>query len=200
MIMLSASIPGIPRVVLDNNAGMYEEVTHLITVGQDAVNSVRNRRPDMILMALVMPVMTGFDAIKAIRDMPEGDRIPIIAVSANVAESKKVSRIVAGWDAFLLKPIQAKSLFDAFTGLLQIEWIYNTTSPVPPSDILAENQETLLPPSQRDLQEFYNLALRGDMVSIREHAARLKQNDQRFHLFATKVDRLAQAYQGEHIL
>ena len=68
---------------------------------------------DFILMDIQMPVMNGYEATKAIRALQDGDRIPIIALSANAFEEDKKASIEAGMNDHVAKPIDVKKLFAA---------------------------------------------------------------------------------------
>ena len=91
--------------------------------GQEAVNAYKKNRYDIILMDIQMPVMGGFDATNAIRDIetelkknnaekikPNFDRIPIIAMTAHVMAGYKNLCLEAGMDDYLSKPLLRKDL------------------------------------------------------------------------------------------
>ena len=84
--------------------------------GEIALEMVRKKGIDyydFILMDIQMPVMNGYEAAQAIRKLPKGDSIPIIALSANAfAEDMKAS-LDAGMNAHIAKPIKTKELFEA---------------------------------------------------------------------------------------
>ncbi len=79
--------------------------------GQEAVEMVFQHRYDVVLMDMMMPVMNGLDATRAIRKgEPRGRRLPIIAMTANAMESDRLSCIEAGMDDYISKPIRAQEL------------------------------------------------------------------------------------------
>ncbi len=69
---------------------------------------------DAILMDIMMPVMNGYEATKAIRDLDRMDAksVPIIAVTANAFEEDKQKAIEAGMNNHVSKPIDMKALID----------------------------------------------------------------------------------------
>lgn len=84
--------------------------------GSIALEKVKNSRPgdyDLILMDIQMPVMNGYHATKAIRQIenPKLAGIPIIAVSANTFEEDKKKAIESGMNAHLAKPLNVPRLF-----------------------------------------------------------------------------------------
>jgi CheY-like chemotaxis protein len=70
-------------------------------------------RFDAILMDVMMPVMNGYEATKAIRasDHPEAKTIPIIAMTANAYIEDVQAALDAGMNAHVAKPIDFKELF-----------------------------------------------------------------------------------------
>jgi FOG: CheY-like receiver len=79
-----------------------------------AIDMLKEKGPeyyDFVLMDIQMPVMNGYEATKAIREMFPDAHIPIIAVSANAFEEDKKASIAAGMDDHVAKPIVIKELF-----------------------------------------------------------------------------------------
>lgn len=84
--------------------------------GSVAVDKIKQSRPgdyDLILMDIQMPVMDGYSATRAIREMknPALAGIPIIAVSANAFEEDKKMAMESGMNAHLAKPLDTARLF-----------------------------------------------------------------------------------------
>jgi DNA-binding response OmpR family regulator len=75
--------------------------------GQDALNKVRRQAPDAILVDLMMPVLDGWQLIKALRANPTTSQIPIIVLSAayDAAEHPALGSLV-----FLAKPFDIDML------------------------------------------------------------------------------------------
>ena len=81
--------------------------------GRIAVDKMSSaeQRYDLILMDVLMPVMGGLKATRAIRQLPKGNAIPIIAMTANAFEDDRQACIAAGMDDFAAKPIDPDALF-----------------------------------------------------------------------------------------
>ncbi len=89
----------------------------VVTDGQQALECIKNNAPgtfDAILMDIMMPVMDGLTATKAIRALPREDakKIPIIAMTANAFEEDAKKCLAAGMNAHLAKPFQVEKLID----------------------------------------------------------------------------------------
>lgn len=80
--------------------------------GQEAIEIVE-KRPDIrvILMDIQMPIMDGFEASKILRQHPEYDNIPIIAVTGNAMESDVQNISNAGMNGHIVKPIEVNTFY-----------------------------------------------------------------------------------------
>jgi len=84
----------------------------LASNGQEAVELVEKQEFDVVLMDCQMPVMDGFQATAAIRRLPlgRGERLPIVAVTANAMPGDEQNCLDAGMNDFLPKPFKLLQL------------------------------------------------------------------------------------------
>jgi len=73
--------------------------------GEQAIEVVRTQRPDLIFMDLKMPVLDGWEATGRIRQMEGGDRVRIIALTAQAMAGDEEKALAAGCDDYLSKPV-----------------------------------------------------------------------------------------------
>ncbi|MCV9926146.1 PAS domain S-box protein [Flavobacterium sp. LS1R49] len=73
--------------------------------GKQAVELYKATAPDIIFMDIQMPIMNGYEATKAIRNLKSGKKIPIIAVTAGAEKDEKQNCINAGMTGYISKPI-----------------------------------------------------------------------------------------------
>jgi len=78
--------------------------------GQEAVQKTMEKEFDLIYMDMQMPVMSGTDAIKTLRE--KGYSKPIVVLTANTTDNDRLSCSNAGSDEFITKPIVRKILYD----------------------------------------------------------------------------------------
>ncbi|HTJ97612.1 MAG TPA: response regulator, partial [Rhodocyclaceae bacterium] len=86
--------------------------THVVANGQAAVDAVSRHAYDVILMDVQMPVMGGFEATAAIRELELGldRRTPIVAMTAHAMAGDRERCLAAGMDDYVSKPIQTSAL------------------------------------------------------------------------------------------
>ena len=90
--------------------------------GQQALHAVldaaRRGQPfDVALLDLHMPVMDGLQAVRELRDRPEGATLALVAVSAGVLSHEGDDAQAAGFDAFVSKPMERDALVRVMQGL-----------------------------------------------------------------------------------
>ncbi|MBL0285731.1 MAG: response regulator [Zoogloea sp.] len=73
--------------------------------GSEAVEMVERKAYDLILMDMQMPQMNGITATRCIRQLPGGQSVPILAMTANVFSDDKSNCLDAGMNDFLTKPV-----------------------------------------------------------------------------------------------
>jgi len=78
--------------------------------GREGLERAIELRPDLILMDNVMPVMSGLEVTRRLRDMPEFRHVPVIAISASASKADKDRAVEAGATDFLPKPFRATQL------------------------------------------------------------------------------------------
>ncbi len=108
-------------LVAEDNDSNYSLVRHIlrdydltrVENGVDAVERIRNEKFNLVLMDMKMPVMSGLEATRKIREF--NTEIPIVALTANAFDSDRVSAIDAGCNAFLAKPLKRSQLLELFS-------------------------------------------------------------------------------------
>ena len=167
--------------------------------GTEALDKVRERKPQVVMTDLVMPTMHGFKLIEQLR--AEGYQDVIITFSASVFGSDEQRSLQIGSDAFIKKPVNFDQLTDTLEALLDLEWIYEQapeTEPDAPEGEDKESSSSALPPAVPPKEVIADLledAEIGDMYALEEKAAELQLKDQTLAPFATELQELAQNYE-----
>ena len=125
VVTAGASFNGQKVLLVEDNELNREIATEILTeaglvveIAQDGAIAVKKvskkgvRYYDFILMDIQMPVMNGYEATAKIRQLPDGNEIPIIALSANAFKEDIERSLAAGMNAHAVKPIDIKVLFE----------------------------------------------------------------------------------------
>jgi two-component system alkaline phosphatase synthesis response regulator PhoP len=86
--------------------------------GEEAVEMAPKVNPDLILMDVRMPRMTGYEACKAMKADPDLKDIPVVFLSAKGQENEKQQGMEAGAEEYLLKPFAPDQLTQAIKTIL----------------------------------------------------------------------------------
>ncbi len=86
--------------------------------GEEAVQVATREIPDLILMDVRMPRMTGYDACRLMKANPDLRDVPVVFLSAKGQESEIQSGLEAGAEEYLLKPFSPDELTNRVRGIL----------------------------------------------------------------------------------
>ena len=87
--------------------------------GEDGVRLAIEHKPDLILMDIQLPGISGIDALRVLRANPETAKIPAVAVTASVMQQDRKHITEAGFDGYLGKPINLKEFLDTVHRMLE---------------------------------------------------------------------------------
>ena len=80
--------------------------------GQEAIDMAQSEKPDVILMDMGLPVKTGLEATKEIKENSDTTSIPIIALTANAMAEHRQEALDGGCDEYETKPVRLPSLIE----------------------------------------------------------------------------------------
>jgi adenylate cyclase len=89
--------------------------------GEEALAKLAADPPDIVLLDVMMPGLSGYDVCRRIRDDPQTALLPVVLVTSLDPQQERVKGIEAGADDFLPKPIQQAELFARVRSLLRIK-------------------------------------------------------------------------------
>ncbi len=164
------------RLVLINLLEPLGFVVEAVEDGHKLVARAKAIKPDLILTDLIMPVMTGFEAVQALRQIEEFKNLPIIAISASVFEMNQERSRLAGCDAFVPKPIELIKLLPLLEKHLQLQWVYSSEAVAVPTTQTSSGE--VVPPPQAELEALYELAMVGMLPDVEKRLAKLEKEAQ----------------------
>lgn len=95
----------VKRILLSEDYSILEAID-----AKDALKVLESTRPDLILMDINMPDMDGYTLTAKIKAMPGFERVPIVALTANVMRGDKEKTLEAGCDGYIQKPLDIDHL------------------------------------------------------------------------------------------
>ena len=173
------------------------------TNGRESIDFARSTCPDLIILDLVMPGLSGYEAAQQIRKMPDSQDVVIIAASASAFEMDILQSKLVGCNDFLSKPVNVTKLFELLETYLNLEWIYKQPSANEDQKAATEfvaEKTTLVPPPPHEIALLFDLAMKGEIPSLRKQAIRLEQLNETFGPFARKLRQLAEGFDEDKIL
>ena len=75
---------------------------------EEGIQVARRKKPDLILMDIQLPGMSGIEALGHLRDDPSTHDIPVVAVTASAMSQDREKIMAAGFDGYQRKPLEMK--------------------------------------------------------------------------------------------
>lgn len=88
------------------------------TDGEQALSTILDRQPDLAVLDVRMPKMTGMDVVKGVRDNDDVNRMPIILLSASVLDTSISRGFELGADDYIKKPFNPQELLARIQAIL----------------------------------------------------------------------------------
>ena len=92
-------------VLKSSGHSVLEEIS-----AEQAVDAIKARRPDLILLDLKLPGMDGLTLARRLKQDPDTQNIPIVAITAAREMFSKEAALNAGCDAYIVKPVDTRTL------------------------------------------------------------------------------------------
>ena len=145
-----------PRVlVVDDEPAIRDMITFALeragmecrsaSGAQEALVSINEQRPDLVLMDWMMPDVSGIELTRRLRKDPYTADIPIIMLTAKVTEDDKVAGLEAGTDDYIIKPFSPREL------MARIRAVIRRTSPADAQGLIKQGELTIDTVSHRIL-------------------------------------------------
>jgi len=173
-----------------SNFIVYEAIN-----GAEAIELAKKHTPDLILMDMVMPVMDGFKAIEAIRQLPRFEKTIIFALSANVGMSDVCERNPSSCDEFFSKPLNINYLLERIHFHLKLskeQEISNNQDQNQELETIDDSEDKIIPPSNDIINQLYQLAITGNVIELQKRSVPSNWPD--YTAFFKKINELAKGF------
>jgi signal transduction histidine kinase len=164
--------------------------------GRDAIHEFKLWKPHLIWMDMLMPVMDGYEATAAIRQLKGGDKVKIIALTASVFKEQHQHILDSGCNAVLHKPFHISEIFTVLVKHLGVKFIYDDTLTPSTPTVTKITNEMLRQLPVDVLQKLHAAALLLDIEEIDMVIESIRVIEPEI---ADALDNLAKKFQFEQI-
>src|SRR5215470_12457829 len=116
---------------------------HVVTSGEGALAAVATSPPDLVILDLNLPGMSGVEVCRALRSRPDTEAVLIIVLTARMSEDDRVAGFEAGADDYMTKPFSLRELKARVRALLRRGGHPHRTPPVYESPYLVADFEAM---------------------------------------------------------
>ncbi len=99
----------------------YQVEIHSASNGLEAVDRIKDTKPDLILLDIMMPALDGFEVVRRIREVPELVETPFIIISAVREMNSLLEARKHGIKDYIMKPFDRKALESKISEALKID-------------------------------------------------------------------------------
>jgi twitching motility two-component system response regulator PilH len=117
-VLVVEDSPAQRAMIADLLKGSGLEVTSASN-GVEALEQIKGRQPDLIVLDIVMPEMNGYEVCRRLKADPKTQHLPIVMCSSKGEEFDRYWGMKQGADAYIAKPFQPKELVGTVKQLLR---------------------------------------------------------------------------------
>jgi DNA-binding response OmpR family regulator len=86
--------------------------------GKSALDEINARKPDLVVLDIMLPELDGFEVCKRIKENPETAGIPVVMLTAKKNSQDYARGMQVGADAYVTKPFKSAQVMELIEGLL----------------------------------------------------------------------------------
>jgi two-component system, OmpR family, alkaline phosphatase synthesis response regulator PhoP len=103
---------------------------YVVGTGDDALKAVAAQVPDLMILDLNLPILSGVEVCRILRGRPEGRHLPIIMLTARTTENDRVTGLDLGADDYVTKPFSLRELASRVRAVLRRSSRADDTVPI----------------------------------------------------------------------
>lgn len=164
--------------------------------GMSALECMKERNYNFVLLDMVMPGMSGAEVVRAIRGSEKQSEIPIVVLSASVLEEDRKACNEAGADAFLEKPMKQEAMVRVLSEVADIPWVFEKEAEAS----IAEQAECSVLPPKALLAQLGEHASSGYVRGVKDVVSSLKNDNVDYSVFISKIENYLLEFDLESIV
>jgi DNA-binding response OmpR family regulator len=127
----SSSRTGRHRRTVKHPRTRRRDAVDTVTSGDAALKAIADEPPHLVILDLNLPVLSGFEVCRILRQRPATQHVPIIMVTARTSESDRVSGLDLGADDYVTKPFSLRELAARVRAVLRRRQTIESSAPQP---------------------------------------------------------------------
>jgi CheY-like chemotaxis protein len=163
--------------------------------GRSGIELAKECKPDIALVDISMPEMSGWDVVKALRNNCVNGRLKIVMVSANAHEYSPGGENELH-DGFVMKPIDVQTLLAAMASVLRLKWQYEVAHASPAAEVSLSDHRL----SSEQIAELYQLGRIGHVRGIQAKLNEVESADPANAAFAAHLRELIGKFEFKRYL
>ncbi len=136
-VLIVEDQPDSRRLMVDILSHFNAQGTIILSAkdGLEAYEIVQREKPDLILLDIMLPGMSGYDLCEKIKSAPETAKTYIIIISARFQLEDRKEATMRGADEYLIKPFDVQTLLEHVQKVLDIAFVpVSTPAPIPDAE------------------------------------------------------------------
>jgi signal transduction histidine kinase/CheY-like chemotaxis protein len=158
--------------------------------GRLGLEAIERRRPDIALLDISMPDLTGWEVLTQIRQRASLSELPVVMVSANAHEYTPVGYQTAH-DGFLTKPVDVTVLLETLQRCLRLEWRHDPPDAAPKADQLSAGVTA----ARHHLEDLWQLGKIGHVRGIHAKLRDIESEDPAARPITTHLRGLVESFE-----
>jgi len=146
--------------------------------GEQAIQRFKEFVPDLIWMDMHMPVMDGYKATQMIRELPNGDKVKILALTASALKEQREKILNSGCDDVVYKPYHIDDVFNAMERHIGVHYQYSDTAAKESPPSIKLSGDDLLNLSPEALEKLLYAARSLDQAGVEKFIDSLSPDQQ----------------------
>lgn len=152
--------------------------------GVEALKSIQEQKPDLIISDVMMPEMDGFEFLKAVKCNTKTELVPIIMLTAKVELESKLYGLELGADDYITKPFEFRELNLKINNLLQrYQKLIKTLSTLPKENVIDSQDSVFI----KKLNLLFDEQLDNSKLNMDDIASQLNMSSSTFNRWHKKI-------------
>lgn|GEM_PF-560035 len=198
VFMKSNPDPSLQILIVEDNRTQAEYLRHLLEKkgylvasannGFEALEKIKEKKPDIILTDVMMPDMDGYTFCKRVKQHKNTSDVPVILVTHLYSPVDVIKGLEAGADNFIIKPYDPENIFSRISSIMQMQDLPKQDANLPPLDVVFSSEIHTITSSR---MQILNILLSTYETAVKNNSE-LQVAHERLHYTNAQLQRLVE--------